>query len=54
MMAVLCEHRDAGKPALPIHDSVVCKAADAEWTRGIMEEVYLRMLRHWPVIKRVF
>lgn len=54
MLEVLKEHRDAGKPALPIHDAVVCKATDAEWTRGVMEEVYFRMLRHWPVIKRVF
>lgn len=54
MMAIMRAHRDAGKPALPIHDAVVCKASDADWTRGVMEETYFRMLAHWPVIERVF
>ncbi len=54
MLRVLCVHRDAGKPALPIHDAVVCRARDAEWTRGVMEEAYAMVLQHQPVIKRVF
>lgn len=54
MLEVMKQHRDAGKPALPIHDAVVCRASDAEWTRGVMQETYLRLLSHQPVIKRVF
>jgi len=54
MLAIMRAHRDAGKPALPIHDSVVCRASDAEFTRETMADVYLRLLAHQPVINRVF
>jgi hypothetical protein len=54
MLAIMRAFRDAGKPALPIHDSVVCRASDAEFTQETMAEVYLRLLTHQPVIKRVF
>lgn len=54
MLEVMKQHRDAGKPALPIHDAVVCRASDAEWTRRVMEEAYYYVLQHHPVIKRVF
>jgi len=54
MLEVMKQHRDAGKPALPIHDAVVCRASDAEWTRGVMEDAYTYVLQHQPVIKRVF
>ena len=54
MLTIMRAHRDARKPALPIHDSVVCRASDAEFTRVTMAGVYRHLLAHHPVIKRVF
>lgn len=52
MLAIMCAFRDARKPALPIHDSVVCRASDAEFAEETMAHFYRVMLCHEPVINR--
>ena len=54
MLAIMRAFRDARKPALPIHDAVVCRASDADFTRTTMAETYLKLLAHEPIITRVF
>ena len=54
MLAIMRAFRDAGKPALPIHDSVVCRASDADFTRETMEDEYRFHTQYPAAIKRVF
>ncbi len=54
MMAVMRAFRDAGKPALPIHDSVVCRVSDARFARATMVETYRQGQRYTPEIHRKF
>lgn len=54
MLAIMRAFRDAGKPALPIHDSVVCRARDARFARATMVDVYQLATMYKPVINRVF
>lgn len=54
MLAIMRAFRDAGKPALPIHDSVVCRASDARFARATMVEVYRLGCGYKPVISQVF
>jgi hypothetical protein len=42
------------RPALAIHDSLVCKASDTQIALEIMQETYFRFCRFQPVIKQVF
>lgn len=44
----------AAKPALPIHDSLICKASDAELAKKIMRNVYRSFIGFYPVISRNF
>lgn len=46
--------RQDGKPVLPIHDAVVCKASDAEFAKHAMVEEYRRLMDFSPVVQREF
>lgn len=54
MLRILTTFADADKPVLGIHDSVVCRASDAEFAHETMREAYRWLVLHYPVIKRVF
>ena len=54
MLHILEAFVDAGKPALGIHDSIVCRASDAEFAHETMTEMYRKFLLFDPVINRVF
>jgi hypothetical protein len=54
MLHILEVFADAGKPVLGIHDSIVCRASDAEFAHQTMVEMYYKFIRHDPVIKRVY
>lgn len=55
MLGILREFvTKAGKPALGIHDSLVCKAIDADLALKMMRSVYFRFMLFKPVIKRVY
>lgn len=54
MLHILMAFAAAGKPALGIHDAIVCKESDAEFTRQTMAEVYAKFMGFEPAISRVF
>jgi len=54
MMHLLVAFIDAGKPALAIHDSVVCRASDVAFAEEQMGEAYRYVVCGEPVIHRVF
>jgi hypothetical protein len=51
MLAILERITSHGKPALGIHDSVVCKQSDAPFVREVMVSVYRSFFGFGPVIK---
>ena len=54
MLRILGMFADAGKPALGIHDSVVCKASDSLFCRATMRDAYRSLVDFRPKIKREF
>lgn len=55
MLGILSEFvAKEGKPALGIHDALVCKAADAAFAEETMVSVYRRFMLSEPKITRVF
>lgn len=55
MLSILTEFVvKAGKPALGIHDALVCKASDAAFAKRTMASVYRRYLLSTPKISRVY
>lgn len=56
MKRLLIKFTDAKKPALMIHDGLVCKKSDATFARKAMVEAYQSVLatENLPVIKRAF
>lgn len=54
MKHILLAFADAGKPALGIHDSVVCRVSDVAFARETMTDSYLKFFRFEPVIKQVY
>lgn len=54
MLAIMRAFRDARKPALPIHDAIICRVSDADFALETMTSMYLLLLAHQPVIKREF
>lgn len=54
MLRILGTFADAGKPALGIHDSVVCKASDSLFCKATMRDAYRSLVDFRPKIKREF
>jgi len=54
MKNILLRFVTAGKPALGIHDSIVCRSSDIDFTRHTMTDVYFEFLQFEPVINRVY
>lgn len=42
------------RPALGIHDSVVCRVSDAEFAEQMMQRRYHKIVGFWPVVGRVY
>jgi hypothetical protein len=55
MLHILAEFvANLGKPALAIHDSIICKASDVEVAEQVMREAYQAFMLEEPVIRRAF
>lgn len=54
MLRILEQFANSGKPALGIHDGVLCKAADAAFAEATMRNQYHEMIGYFPVIKQEF
>ena len=55
MLNILAEFvANEGKPALAIHDSLVCKVSDAKHAEQDMREAYQSFMGFPPVIRRAF
>jgi hypothetical protein len=54
MLGILTTFARAGKPALGLHDAVVCRRSDAAFARRVMIATYRRHLRFAPVVRRVY
>ena len=48
----LLRHAAGGIPALGVHDSIVARASDAEFTEAVMKDVYREVIGFLPVIRR--
>ena len=53
MKRILLRFVEADKPAYGIHDSILCKAKDADFARAVMTEVYEAEIGSAPVIIEV-
>jgi hypothetical protein len=55
MLDTLTRFAAAGKPALPLHDGILCKARDAAFAQRVMVECYRANAYGFaPVVKRVY
>ncbi|KAA0141028.1 hypothetical protein FYZ48_07075 [Gimesia chilikensis] len=54
MLHILEAFARSAKPALGIHDSIVCKLSDVDFAEATMSDMYYKFLQYKPVIKRVF
>ena len=54
MFRILRAFADAGRPALGIHDAVVCRVSDVEFARETMTDAYFTHVLHEPVIVRKY
>lgn len=54
MLQILWAFAEADKPALGIHDAVLCKRSDAKFARKVMRDVYWKFMLREPVIKPSF
>ncbi len=54
MLRILEEFAKNDKPVLGIHDSILCKASDAEYAKLVMQIEYAELFGFLPVIKVVF
>lgn len=56
MFRIMKAFTEAGKPALTIHDAIVCKTADVKFAQRVMRKSYqhVHTTRFKPVIKREF
>lgn len=54
MLRILSAFADAAKPALGIHDSVVCRRSDATFAEQTMIDAYRQHMQFEPTIKRVY
>lgn len=51
MLFVMCKFQAQGKPALSLHDAILCKASDADLAERTMRYIYQLMYEFDPVIK---
>jgi hypothetical protein len=54
MLAILDNFVEAGRPALGLHDAVLCRAADVPFAMQVMRDVYQLFVRLPPVVERAF
>lgn len=54
MRSILLEFANADKPALGIHDAILCKRSDLGFAKRTMIENYRHFMMFEPVIKRTF
>jgi len=54
MIDILTQFVQAEKPALGLHDAVVCRRSDVDFARRAMDSCYTKCFRFHPVIKRDF
>jgi hypothetical protein len=54
MIDILTRFVDAGKPALGLHDAIICKQSDVDFARDAMESCYRERFHFDPVIKQDF
>ena len=54
MLRILSAFADAGKPALGIHDAVVCRQSDAKFAEETMVDAYYLHMQFEPTIDRKY
>lgn len=54
MLAILNRFVDERKPALGVHDAVICRRSDAAFAEAVMREAYISRFQFEPVITTAF